>query len=232
MSQARDAYQILGLSPTASAREVQIAYRSAAKRTHPDRGGDPEEFKTVRAAYERIRTDESRRNYDEARRAWTTGGAAPTSEPTARATPRPQTPTAPPDVGASAPTTDPTPPTSSGEYRNGASIEFVGLVSLIIFGWTTALSSMLFGHRLGFGVAVGLVTVGLELWLWGWGRERRLGWLTAKRWAVVSIAGWFVASLVRQAWPALVTVGVLIVLGSADTLRRRRGLARRDHVDD
>lgn len=43
----------LGLTSDATSDEIQKAWRKLAKIHHPDRGGDPEEFKRLRDAYER-----------------------------------------------------------------------------------------------------------------------------------------------------------------------------------
>lgn len=50
----REAYGILDLDPSADRAAVKRAYRERVKETHPDRGGDEEEFKRVTAAYERL----------------------------------------------------------------------------------------------------------------------------------------------------------------------------------
>lgn len=49
------AFAALGLDPDASAAEVRAAYRERVKRIHPDRGGDEEAFKRLRAAYTEAR---------------------------------------------------------------------------------------------------------------------------------------------------------------------------------
>lgn len=60
----KDLYGRLGISKNASEDEIKRAYRSLAKEKHPDRGGNPEEFKEIQEAHE-ILTDESRRRmYD------------------------------------------------------------------------------------------------------------------------------------------------------------------------
>ena len=41
---------VLGVGPGAGADEIRAAYRSAAKRAHPDRGGSSEAFRRVRMA--------------------------------------------------------------------------------------------------------------------------------------------------------------------------------------
>lgn len=46
----RDPFAVLGLPPTASPDEVKAAYRAAARRLHPDVGGDEEAFKVLTRA--------------------------------------------------------------------------------------------------------------------------------------------------------------------------------------
>lgn len=46
------AYRILGLDPEANRAAIREAYQVKVKETHPDHGGDPEEFRRVREAYE------------------------------------------------------------------------------------------------------------------------------------------------------------------------------------
>lgn len=50
-----EAYDALDLSTDAEMERVRSAYREKVKETHPDSGGDEEEFKRVTAAYDRIR---------------------------------------------------------------------------------------------------------------------------------------------------------------------------------
>ena len=47
-----DPFAVLGLSSSATWAEIKSAYRKLAMANHPDRGGDPEMFKKVQAAYE------------------------------------------------------------------------------------------------------------------------------------------------------------------------------------
>jgi len=47
-----DPWAVLGLEPGASQDEVRHAWRVAAARLHPDRGGDPDAFRVAKAAYE------------------------------------------------------------------------------------------------------------------------------------------------------------------------------------
>lgn len=45
-------WAVLGLKENVTFDEVKSAYRKLAMKFHPDRGGNPEEFKKVQAAYE------------------------------------------------------------------------------------------------------------------------------------------------------------------------------------
>jgi hypothetical protein len=47
-------YEILGLSNTASRENIRKAYKRRALETHPNKGGDPEEFKKVQRSYEKL----------------------------------------------------------------------------------------------------------------------------------------------------------------------------------
>lgn len=51
----KDPWRLLGVSRGASDEEVRQAYRAAARRTHPDLGGDPTAFAAVGEAWRRIR---------------------------------------------------------------------------------------------------------------------------------------------------------------------------------
>ena len=57
-------YETLGVPPTATAAELRRAYRKRARATHPDHGGDAEQFKAVNAAYECLRDPVRREQYD------------------------------------------------------------------------------------------------------------------------------------------------------------------------
>lgn len=50
----KEAYRRLGLDESADDGDIQRAYRERVKETHPDRGGDKEEFKAITEAYERL----------------------------------------------------------------------------------------------------------------------------------------------------------------------------------
>ena len=74
----KDYYQILGLSPSASAEEIKKAYRALALKYHPDRNqaSDAEEkFKEITAAYGVLIDENKRREYDRFRRVRQRGGS-------------------------------------------------------------------------------------------------------------------------------------------------------------
>ena len=52
-----DPWRILGVAPGADDATVKKAYRAKAMKHHPDRGGDPEAFKQISAAYDACRGD-------------------------------------------------------------------------------------------------------------------------------------------------------------------------------
>ena len=52
-----DPHAVLGVTPDATAEEIRAAYRQRARETHPDHGGDPDEFRAVQIAWELLRDD-------------------------------------------------------------------------------------------------------------------------------------------------------------------------------
>ena len=65
----KDYYGVLGVSSTASPKEITKAYRKLARSHHPDaKGGNEERFKEVSAAYDVLGDAAKREEYDEARR--------------------------------------------------------------------------------------------------------------------------------------------------------------------
>ena len=63
-----DLYQLLGVESSASADEIQVAWRSTAKRLHPDRGGSVTEFQHAEIAYQVLSDPLERGRYDRMRR--------------------------------------------------------------------------------------------------------------------------------------------------------------------
>ena len=60
-----DPYKILGVGKSASQAEIKSAFRTAAKKHHPDKGGNPEEFKKINEAYEILSDEKKRQQYDQ-----------------------------------------------------------------------------------------------------------------------------------------------------------------------
>lgn len=58
-------YSALEVDKNASAAEIKKAYRKLAIKHHPDKGGDPETFKSITKAYEVLSDAEKRRVYDQ-----------------------------------------------------------------------------------------------------------------------------------------------------------------------
>lgn len=64
----KDYYKTLGVSPTATAKEITSAYRKLAKKHHPDTNpGQEETFKEISAAYDVLGDADRRKEYDEVR---------------------------------------------------------------------------------------------------------------------------------------------------------------------
>src|SRR5918996_780640 len=74
----KDYYRVLGVSDTASQKDIRSAYRKLSRQYHPDANpGDKaaeERFKEVSAAYDVVGDPEKRKEYDEVRRLGPMGG--------------------------------------------------------------------------------------------------------------------------------------------------------------
>jgi molecular chaperone DnaJ len=67
MSEKRDYYEVLGVAKSASASELKNAFRSLARKYHPDRSQEDnaeEMFKEIQEAYAVLSDDEKRAQYD------------------------------------------------------------------------------------------------------------------------------------------------------------------------
>jgi molecular chaperone DnaJ len=74
----KDYYRVLGVSDTASQKDIRSAYRKLSRQYHPDANPDDkaaeERFKEVSAAYDVVGDPEKRKEYDEVRRLGPVGG--------------------------------------------------------------------------------------------------------------------------------------------------------------
>ena len=59
-----DYYRVLGVARDATESELKKAYRKGAIKHHPDKGGDPETFKSLAEAYDVLSDPEKRSVYD------------------------------------------------------------------------------------------------------------------------------------------------------------------------
>ena len=59
-----DLYASLGVQRDADREEIRKAFKKLSMIHHPDRGGDPEEFKKIQMAHEILTDDDRRRQYD------------------------------------------------------------------------------------------------------------------------------------------------------------------------
>ncbi|MBX3099718.1 MAG: DnaJ domain-containing protein [Salinibacterium sp.] len=60
-------YEVLGVAASASDEVLRRAFRKALRDTHPDTGGDPQQFNAVQRAWDRVSTPEKRAAYDAGR---------------------------------------------------------------------------------------------------------------------------------------------------------------------
>lgn len=61
----QELYDALGVEKTATASQIKKAYYALARVEHPDKGGDPEKFKKIQAAYEVLKDEDKRKKYDQ-----------------------------------------------------------------------------------------------------------------------------------------------------------------------
>lgn len=73
-------YQVLRIPVTATDKEIKVAYRKAARKSHPDHGGDPAAFRRVTLAYETLIDAKRRADYDRSYGSGSRGGAGPAEE--------------------------------------------------------------------------------------------------------------------------------------------------------
>ncbi len=85
---------VLGVSPTASKREIARAFRAQAKSVHPDAAGSQEAFITLRAAFDQLHPSAPEAGPQATRSSWFQTASAPTVNLTdTPAGPRPPSPT-------------------------------------------------------------------------------------------------------------------------------------------
>lgn len=61
---SKNLYDVLGIKPDASSKDIKRAYRKHAMRKHPDRGGDGKEFQALQKAYDVLGDPGRRHQYD------------------------------------------------------------------------------------------------------------------------------------------------------------------------
>ena len=64
----QDPYQLLGVNEQSSDQDIKSAFRKLAVKYHPDRGGDENKFKEINEAYDKIKTQEKRQQFEASKR--------------------------------------------------------------------------------------------------------------------------------------------------------------------
>lgn len=72
-----DPYEVLSIPREAQDGSVKKAYHKLAMKHHPDKGGDPEQFKKIQAAYDILSDPQKRQNFDQFGTAEGPGGFPP-----------------------------------------------------------------------------------------------------------------------------------------------------------
>jgi len=69
-------YDILGVDEKATSAEISKAYKDLAKKHHPDRGGDKDQFQEINEAHDTLKNSQKRHDYDTMRKfgSHSTGG--------------------------------------------------------------------------------------------------------------------------------------------------------------
>jgi hypothetical protein len=80
----KDYYGILGANEATSRRDIERFYKRMAARHHPDRGGSEEDMKSLNEAYQVLKDEAIRRQYDAQRRRPPTLSFTPAAAPPAR----------------------------------------------------------------------------------------------------------------------------------------------------
>ncbi len=65
MAAGKTFYDILGVSKSASDKEIKSAFRKLAQKYHPDAGGDEAKFKEISEAYQTLSDEKKRKENDQ-----------------------------------------------------------------------------------------------------------------------------------------------------------------------
>lgn len=71
---AKDYYDLLGVTKTASDADIKKAFRKKAHQLHPDKGGDKAQFQEINEAYQVLSDPQKKSQYDQFGHAGTRGG--------------------------------------------------------------------------------------------------------------------------------------------------------------